>query len=1656
MLTMIVSACQTDPEGPDGPQTYTAEFSITESHKIPTLVKWSTDIDSGDASLLSSGSDRYQIGISLASPPNSPVNIDLYRAGIHYYRAEFNYNGSPSLKLNSSNLAPNDLAIELLRRLGENATDSEAIAEVARSLVEKDTVIKSDLVLAGKLPGLDTAKVVQEALKLLVTKNLPLKELVPSGKWILDIDTLSIHVRIRDLSLSGIILADTNKLFPPYPVRVKQPLAISGELQVGGGARAVSGIFEATNKLLTSSVKIFHDSDDATNGFDFPVNFDLLGQPSRLDLSGKLSIAAKSTTSAGAYKLEIILQDQDAFFAKASVEFVVTSAADKQGPSIEVLSPAPFTLLENATGTVLVKALVTDPSGVDSVWIDGRVAQNSGENWEVADVGIPVKDFGHTVLVVAKDKSGNQDTARIVVGRKGAPNSSAPTTLLMSPIADAILPLDSSSVLVSWKVDDPRSPIAKVFIDGVVATTSEGNIWSRRVELPATGNPTTISLLAINQAFQEITKSFQVTRRADTESNPTNDTLKPIIARQTGTKDTIVAYDVSEIAVGWSVSDASPLKVTIQGTPVAAKDEAYTATVILGTATTIVRLKATDSANNEATDSVVIRRGPEPGAPTLSREAGTTDSTVAYTVTSLELAWKILDASQVTLNGSPVQGIDGIYTIQAGPLKVGANGYKIAAKNTAGKENADSITLWRTYHDSIFPLAVAENGTKDTTAPNSSETIVLSWKVTDNDKLQSVTIGGLVATAVGEIYSANLPLKPGENVFYLVASDTAKNTTMDTVTIIRTPDVGAPVIVRETGTKDSTVSYATTAIKLSWKATDDIAIASVEINGTVVAGTAGIYSFEAKNLAIGKNGFKIVAKDAGGKSSYDTVTIVRIGDVSAPVIVREIGTKDSTVAYATTSVQLSWNVTDDIGVSSVEINDVVATGTAGIYSLEAKSLAIGENGFKIVAKDAAGKSSTDSVTITRIGDVSAPVILRGAGTKDSTVTYATTSVQLSWKVTDDIGVSSVEINGAAVTGTDGVYSLEAKNLAIGKNGFKIVAKDAEGKSSYDTVTIVRIGDVTAPVIVREIGTKDSTAVYATTSIKLSWKVTDDIGVSSVEINGAVATGTAGVYSLEAKNLAIGKNGFKIVAKDASGKSSSDSVTIVRAWKDTIAPSIVRQTGTGPKTVVYEDSIYSPAWKVTDTLLKTVNIQGILATGTAGVYSAPIKLVLGRNPITITANDQATNTASDTFSVVRSLGTIPDLSFSHAAGTHDSSFRVTIQSSIAGAVIKYTIDGTDPTTSSTAQTYSTAVLIDQTRTLKAFATALNRTPSSVGTRLYTLVLASPVPSLPSGTTADTALSVDFSCRVSGTEILYTLDGSIPTPSGSSTSRIACTSGITIDSIRTLKAVAFKDGWTSSPMVVLDYKANYRYTTWTTSTNRNVDGIDYELWNAQNTGSVSMKLTGSSTNPNGGTFEATWRGAINVLAQAGKRWGASSTITTTSVGSISLDFAATFESSDVVKMLEVYGWAYYPAGSQPTQTEAGQTASFSNHIEYFIIQDRGSYNPASGGTNAKKYGEGTIDGIVYEFWVVDRLNALMLTGSGNFKQYFSVPKSTSSHRQSGTVSVSKHFEAWENAGMKMMDCPLYEMTLKVETYSGSAVGNGSAIVTKNRLTLGDPLR
>ena len=122
------------------------------------------------------------------------------------------------------------------------------------------------------------------------------------------------------------------------------------------------------------------------------------------------------------------------------------------------------------------------------------------------------------------------------------------------------------------------------------------------------------------------------------------------------------------------------------------------------------------------------------------------------------------------------------------------------------------------------------------------------------------------------------------------------------------------------------------------------------------------------------------------------------------------------------------------------------------------------------------------------------------------------------------------------------------------------------------------------------------------------------------------------------------------------------------------------------------------------------------------------------------------------------GIVSAPTFNPAGGTYTSAQSVTITSPTSGAAIRYTIDGSTPT-SATGIVYSGAVQIAGSTTLKAIAYLAGMTDSAVSTAVYTINLPQvSAPTFnPAGGTFTSAQSVTITTTTGGASIRYTTDG-----------------------------------------------------------------------------------------------------------------------------------------------------------------------------------------------------------------------------------------------------------------------------------------------------------
>jgi len=186
----------------------------------------------------------------------------------------------------------------------------------------------------------------------------------------------------------------------------------------------------------------------------------------------------------------------------------------------------------------------------------------------------------------------------------------------------------------------------------------------------------------------------------------------------------------------------------------------------------------------------------------------------------------------------------------------------------------------------------------------------------------------------------------------------------------------------------------------------------------------------------------------------------------------------------------------------------------------------------------------------------------------------------------------------------------------------------------------------------------------------------------------------------------------------------------------------------------------------------------------------------------------------------------------------------------------------------------------------------------------------------------------------------------------------------------------------------------------------DNLAWQLWanNASN-GSITTFSTPA--------FGAEWNNAGDYLARIGFEWGNAGKAYDT-YGTISAQFAyKKTGTAGGYSYIGIYGWSTNPC------------------VEWYIVDDSFNGMPVNPGMTTNK-GTVTIDGGDYILYT------RQTTGTGgsrcnnvsSWAQYYSVRKTA---RQCGTISITKHFDAWKAASMPLGN--MLEAKILVEVGGGN---------------------
>ncbi len=179
-------------------------------------------------------------------------------------------------------------------------------------------------------------------------------------------------------------------------------------------------------------------------------------------------------------------------------------------------------------------------------------------------------------------------------------------------------------------------------------------------------------------------------------------------------------------------------------------------------------------------------------------------------------------------------------------------------------------------------------------------------------------------------------------------------------------------------------------------------------------------------------------------------------------------------------------------------------------------------------------------------------------------------------------------------------------------------------------------------------------------------------------------------------------------------------------------------------------------------------------------------------------------ASVQYIILIPVETVATPTFSPPAGIYDQAIQVSISTLTPQATIRYTLDGTEPS-ETIGEIYTGPINISETVTIKAIAYKTGMNTSLISNASYVIDIAipevaAPMFSHPSGTYYQ-AIDLAISTTTENASIRYTTDGSVPTPSYG----IIYTDPINIpeDSSLFIQAIAYRDGWTPSPVVSASY-------------------------------------------------------------------------------------------------------------------------------------------------------------------------------------------------------------------------------------------------------------
>jgi len=710
-----------------------------------------------------------------------------------------------------------------------------------------------------------------------------------------------------------------------------------------------------------------------------------------------------------------------------------------------------------------------------------------------------------------------------------------------------------------------------------------------------------------------------------------------------GTNSTTAATTTTAADGTWSVSgiDARNLKdgsITYRVTMKDSDNRTFTDT-FAATKTTVAITSATNPVNAEGAANASVQGTGHVGATISVVVTDGTNTTGARTTT-------------VGANGNwSITGFN-LTGLADGPIK-----YVATANDGAG--NSDQSELSATK-DAVAPVVNLANVTnpiglsnyKSTTANGTGE-VGATISVVASDGTNSTTVRTATVAASGNWSVSGIDLsalKDGTITYTATATDSAGNTSTDTLTSIKTTvqidTVTDPInsgnsnnlTVSGTGQAGLTVTVVVT----------NGSVTSTERTTTVAAdGTWSVTGLNANQLANGTVTYRATITDGSGNTATSTRTatknstqpLVDITSASNPITI----TNQNSVTVSGTAQAgsaLSVVISDGTNSTTAATTTAAADGTWSVTGINASALKDGPVTYTVTMTDSDDHTFTDTLAATKTtvvitsatnpvnGDNAANATAQGTGQVGATISVVATD-----------GTATTQARTTTVTagGTWTVSGIDTTGLADGPITYIATATDTSGNTDISELAATK--DTVDPALTLTFATDPITLAnhFSTTvrgtgeaGVQISVVASDGTNTTSPLTTTVAADGTWSIAGLNLSNLADGTITYTATATDSAGNTTevSDSATkatlVLNTVTDPINLANYKSTGaSGTGQVGATVSVRaSDGTNQTDAFTTTV-----AADGTWSVSGIDLtNLRDGTITYTATANDGSGNTA----------------------------------------------------------------------------------------------------------------------------------------------------------------------------------------------------------------------------------------------------------------------------------------------------------------------------------------------------------------------------------------------------------------------------------------------